>query len=91
MIRKTLVGLLVISVALAFGTVSFAKKGDYEEGAVSGGGSISGSVSPEREILLLPSWEDLNKGKNVEFCVTHPDTKDGGMRLGPKLLQRAAS
>ena len=45
MIRKTLIGLLVISVALDFGTAAFAKKYKYEEGTVSGGGSISGTVS----------------------------------------------
>ena len=49
MIRKTLIGLLVISVALALGTAAFAKKYKYEEGAVSGGGSISGTVSLKGE------------------------------------------
>ncbi len=79
MIRKTLIALLIISVALAFGTAAFAKKAKYEEGAVSGGGSISGSISlkgnPPPAIM-----EDLNKGKNAEFCTTHPDTKKGGIR-----------
>ena len=87
MIRKTLIGLLVISVALAFGTGAFAKKAKYEEGAVSGGGSISGSVSLKGN-PAPPIMEDLNKGKNVEFCVTHPDTKKGGMRPRSKVIAK---
>ncbi len=87
MIRKTLVGLMVISVALAFGTAAFAKKYKYEEGAVSGGGSISGSVSLKGN-PPPPIMEDLNKGKNVEFCVTHPDTQKGGMRPRTKVVAK---
>ncbi len=85
MIRKTLVGLMVISVALAFGTAAFAKKAKYEEGAVSGGGSISGSVSLKGN-PPPPIMEDLNKGKNVEFCSTHPDTQKGGIRPRVKVV-----
>ena len=87
MIRKTLIGLLVISVALAFGTAAFAKKYKYEEGAVSGGGSISGSVSLKGN-PPPPIMEDLNKGKNVEFCVTHPDTLKDGIRPRHKVVAK---
>jgi len=85
MIRKTLVGLLVVSVALVFGSSAFAKKAKYEEGAVSGGGSISGSVSLKGN-PPPPIMEDLNKGKNVEFCATHPDTQKGGIRPRVKVV-----
>ena len=71
MIRKTFVGLMVISVALAFGTAAFAKKYKYEEGAVSGGGSISGSVSLKGN-PPPPIMEDLNKGKNFAAMIHGP-------------------
>jgi hypothetical protein len=87
MIRKTLVGLLVVSVALVFGSSAFAKKAKYEEGAVSGGGSISGSVSLKGN-PPPPIMEDLNKGKNVEFCATHPDTQKGGIRPRTKVTAK---
>jgi hypothetical protein len=87
MIRKTLIGLLVISVALAFGTAAFAKKYKYEEGAVSGGGSISGSVSLKGN-PPPPIMEDLNKGKNFEFCIIHPDTQKGGIRPRHKVIAK---
>lgn len=87
MIRKTLVGLTVISVALVFGSAAFAKKMSYEEGAVSGGGSISGTVSLSGN-PPPPIMEDLNKGKNVEFCVTHPDTQKGGIRPRSKVIAK---
>jgi hypothetical protein len=32
--------------------------------------------------------EDLNKGKNVEFCVTHPDTQKGGIRPRHKVVAK---
>lgn len=87
MIRKTLIGLLVISVALVLGSPAFAKKAKYEEGAVSGGGSISGSVSLKGN-PPPPIMEDLNKGKNSEFCVTHPDTQKGGIRPRIKVVAK---
>jgi len=87
MIRKTLIGLLVVSVALVFGTTAFAKKYKYEEGSVSNGGSISGTVSLKGN-PPPPIMEDLNKGKNVEFCTTHPDTKKGGIRPRTKVVAK---
>ncbi|NIS38366.1 carboxypeptidase regulatory-like domain-containing protein [Candidatus Saccharibacteria bacterium] len=87
MIRKTLVGLLVVCVALVFGSSAFAKRFKYEEGAVSGGGSISGTVSLKGN-PPPPIMEDLNKGKNVEFCATHPDTKKGNIRPRVKVVAK---
>ncbi len=78
---------MVISVALAFGTAAFAKKYKYEESDVSGGGSIRGSVSMKGK-PPTPIMEDLNKGKNVEFCVTHPDTKEGNIRPRHKVVAK---
>ena len=84
MIRKALVVALVISVAFVFGATSgFAKKAKYEGGAVSGGGSISGVVTLKGD-APAPIMEDLSKGKNAEFCGTHPEAKDG-IRLVIKL------
>lgn len=65
-------------------SLSFAKKAKYEEGA-AGGGSISGVVN-FKGTVPAPIMEDLNKGKNVEFCVTHPDTKEGGIRPRQKVV-----
>ena len=49
-------------------------KGKYEESSVSGGGSITGVVRFAGNVPD-PIMEDLSKGKNVEFCSTHPDTQ----------------
>ncbi len=73
--KKVLLGVLVLAVALVLGaSTSFAKKGKYEEGA-AGGGSISGVVTLKGD-APAPIMEDLSKGKNVEFCAKHPDAKD---------------
>lgn len=32
-----------------------------------------------------PILEDLSKGKNAEFCATHPDTQEGGIRPRQKV------
>ena len=56
-----------------------AGKGKYEEDAVSAGGSISGVIHFSGNVPA-PIMEDLNKGKNVEFCATHPDTQAGNIR-----------
>ncbi len=56
----------------------------YSEEAVNNGGSISGMIQligdPPAPIL-----EDLSKGKNSEFCATHPDAK-GNTRLRTKVI-----
>ena len=78
-------GALVSVVSLTLGAQGvFAAKAKYEEGEVSGGGSISGVVSFKGDVPP-PIMEDLNKGKNVEFCATHPDTKDGNIRPRQKV------
>ncbi|KMP10659.1 hypothetical protein UR09_00900 [Candidatus Nitromaritima sp. SCGC AAA799-A02] len=75
MIKKiTVFGLCAIFL-LAGAGASFAGKG-YKEGTVSNGGSIAGSVQ-FKGTVPKPIAEDLSKGKNFEFCATHPDAKDG--------------
>jgi hypothetical protein len=49
------------------------KKGFYTEGT-AGKGSITGVVSLKGK-APAPIMEDLSKGKNVEFCIKHPDAK----------------
>jgi hypothetical protein len=49
------------------------KKGFYTEGT-AGKGSITGVVSLKGK-APAPIMEDLGKGKNVEFCIKHPDAK----------------
>ena len=64
-----------------------AGKGKYEESAVSDGGSISGVIHFSGKVPA-PIMEDLSKGKNVEFCATHPDTQAGNIR--PRVKVRVA-
>lgn len=85
MIKKSLFNVAVILIALVFSaSMASAKKSDYEETAVSGGGSISGVVNLKGN-APAPIMEDLNKGKNSEFCSTHPDTQKGGIRPRTKV------
>ncbi len=86
--KKIVLGVMVASLSLALGaSTSFAaKKPKYAEGT-AGAGSITGTVSL-KGTPMAPIMEDLNKGKNVEFCVTHPDTKEGGIR--PRIKVTAA-
>ena len=75
-------------VSLTLGTqMAFAKKAKYEEGEVAGGGSISGVISFKGDVPA-PIMEDLSKGKNVEFCITHPEAK-GNIRPRQKVVVRA--
>lgn len=73
--RKIVVGVIVAAFSLALASTSFAKKAKYKEGA-AGAGSISGTVTLNGA-PMAPIIEDLTKGKNAEFCSTHPDAKDG--------------
>ncbi|MBT5549279.1 MAG: carboxypeptidase regulatory-like domain-containing protein [Nitrospina sp.] len=73
----------VITLALAGN--AYAKKAKYEEVEVSKGGSVSGSVLFKGNVPA-PIMEDLNKGKNAEFCATHPDTKEGAIRPRQKVV-----
>jgi outer membrane biosynthesis protein TonB len=61
----------------------FKVSGKYAEGTVSNGGSISGVVQFNGK-APAPIMEDLSKGKNVEFCSTHPDAK-GNIRARVKV------
>ncbi len=71
-------------ITLALTTHAFAKKAKYEEMEVANGGSIAGSILFKGDVPP-PIMEDLNKGKNAEFCATHPDTKEGGIRPRQKV------
>jgi hypothetical protein len=76
--RKIVLGVMVVAFSLALASSSFAKKAkkpEYKEGS-AGSGSITGTVSL-KGTPMAPIIEDLTKGKNVEFCTTHPDAKDG--------------
>ena len=84
--KKIVLGVMVASLTLALGaSTGFAKKAKYNEGA-AGAGSITGTVSLKGE-PMAPIMEDLTKGKNVEFCSTHPDAKDG---IRPRVKVAAA-
>jgi len=83
--KKKLQGILVVGVALLLSaSSSYAKKAKYEEGA-GGSGSITGVISFKGDVPP-PIMEDLNKGKNVEFCKTHPDTLKGNIRPRYKVV-----
>tara|TARA_B100001079_G_scaffold258340_1_gene256487 strand:+ start:716 stop:1531 length:816 start_codon:yes stop_codon:yes gene_type:complete len=80
--KKTVFGLCVIFIFAVTSTSFAAYK--YMEGTVSNGGSISGKIifkGAAPEAIM----EDLHKGKNVEFCAKHPDTKEGGIRSRVKV------
>ncbi len=82
--KKVLVVLMALIVSIAFAGTSFAakKKKGYVEGT-AGAGSITGVVSLKGN-TPAPIMEDLSKGKNVEFCITHPDAK-GNIRARVKV------
>ena len=82
--KKVLVTLMALTVSIAFAGTSFAakKKKGYVEGT-AGAGSIAGVVSLKGK-APAPIMEDLSKGKNVEFCITHPDAK-GNIRARVKV------
>ncbi len=84
--KKVTVAILVVGITFVLSvSTSFAKKASYEEGA-AGGGSISGAVSFKGDVPA-PIMEDLNKGKNVEFCVQHPTTDaKTGIRTRQKVV-----
>ena len=85
--KKVLTGLVVVAASLALGvSASFAKADDYAEGT-AGKGSITGTVTL-KGTPPAPIMEDLNKGKNSEFCAKHPEAKEGGIR--PRVKVSAA-
>jgi hypothetical protein len=71
--------------ALALASHVQAKTNSYEETLVVKGGSIAGNILFKGDVPA-PILEDLNKGKNAEFCSTHPDTQAGGIRPRQKIL-----
>ena len=82
--KKVTVGILVVGISFVLSvSTSFAKKAKYEEGA-GGSGSISGAVSFKGDVPA-PIMEDLSKGKNVEFCIQHPEAK-GNIRPRQKVV-----
>jgi hypothetical protein len=78
--KTTIAVAVALTVAMTWGmNPALAKKAVYEEGPVDNGGSISGVINFKGDVPAA-LMEDLNKGKNAEFCTTHPDTKEGGIR-----------
>jgi hypothetical protein len=69
---------ILIALTLLITTDGLAKS-KYKETDVKNGGSITGVVDLKGEVPP-PVEIDLNKGKNSEFCVTHPATEKGGIR-----------
>ena len=85
--KKVWLVVLTVAVSVALAGTSFAaKKVKYKEGA-AGAGSIAGVVSLKGK-APPPIMEDLKKGKNVEFCMKHPDTVKDGFR--PRVKVTAA-
>jgi hypothetical protein len=84
--KKTLIAVLIGALVTAGGAgTGLAKKASYVEGDVKDGGKITGVISFKGKVPD-PIMEDLNKGKNVEFCATHPDTKEGNIRPRQKVV-----
>jgi hypothetical protein len=84
--KKITTGMIVSLLAISLtASAGFAAKAKYEESAVDNGGSISGTINFKGD-LPAALMEDLNKGKNVEFCATHPDTQDGNIRPRQKVM-----
>ena len=83
--KKIVLGVMVVAFSLTLASTSFAKKKGYVEGS-AGPGSITGTVMLKGD-AMAPIMEDLSKGKNVEFCTTHPDAKDG---IRPRVKVAAA-
>ena len=76
---------LMICLTLWFAQEGFAKKNAYQVSPVTHGGNLAGSVFFKGKVPD-PIREDLNKGKNVEFCVQHPDTQEGAIRPRTKVV-----
>ena len=83
--KKIVLSVMVVAFSLALVSTSFAKKKGYAEGS-AGPGSITGTVTL-KGAAMAPIMEDLSKGKNVEFCSSHPDAKDG---IRPRVKVAAA-
>ena len=78
--KTTITTVLALAVVMAVVTNPvFAKKAKYEEATVDNGGTITGAINFKGEVPAT-ILENLNKGKNSEFCLTHPDAKEDGTR-----------
>lgn len=87
MIKKIILGILIFGMTLTLGmsTGFAAKKKGYEGGAVSNGGSISGSVTYNG--ALKDKTIELGTAKNADFCMTHPEVdKASKTRILHKIL-----
>jgi hypothetical protein len=82
---KPLTLISVCMTAMLIASTVNAAKSEYKSGAVKEGGSIVGVVTFKGDVPP-PIMEDLNKGKNSEFCAQHPDTKEGGIRPRHKVV-----
>ncbi|CAI2719384.1 carboxypeptidase-like regulatory domain-containing protein [Nitrospina watsonii] len=69
---------VLVALAVATGTGLAAGKG-YQAIDVKNGGALIGAVL-FKGTPPPPIMEDLSKGKNFEFCMTHPDATQDGMR-----------
>lgn len=76
---------LMIILTLWIVQEGLAKPDTYQVAPVTNGGSLVGSVSFKGKVPE-PVMEDLNKGKNFEFCSQHPDTIEGGIRPRYKVV-----
>ena len=84
--KKSFAVVIAITALIIGSGMSYAKKPEiYKEIEVSNGGSISGAILFMGNVPD-PIMEDLNKGKNAEFCATHPDTVEGGIRPRKKVV-----
>ena len=75
---------LMIFLTLFMVSEGLAKKNAYQVSPVTDGGNVKGTVLFKGKVPE-PILEDLNKGKNVEFCAQHPDTREGGIRPRTKV------
>ena len=82
--KKTLTVFTISLVIMLSAQPGFSKGPSYEEIDVSHGGSIVGQVLFSGDVPP-PILEDLNKGKNSEFCRTHPQTDTNGIRPRQKV------
>ncbi len=84
--KKIMIAVLIGALVTAgMSGTALAKNAKYAEGEVKNGGKITGVISFKGKVPD-PIMEDLTKGKNAEFCATHPDTVDGHIRPRHKVV-----
>ncbi len=82
--KQILKPLILISIILIAALPAYAKKSNYKVIKVENGGTLTGVVNFKGEVPP-PLLEDLKKGKNSEFCSTHPDAGKDGIRPRTKV------